>query len=493
MAARRAIGRPGTGAAYHRSHPAAVKRETWLSILPDLSGQPCGHGSGGPVTGLAGLGATGSDPGDRIGLPADQPGADRGGGSIATVTAPPMVGTRSVRRQLQRERAARMRRRIALVAIPVLVAAGLMSWAVVNSSPRHHAAGTSSAAAARTQTTLLVQLSGGLQSAVASALVAHDPATQSGAVILIPSGLISQVPGFGSMPFGQALSLGDLNAPRDTLADLMGVTVDGAWALTPSAFARLVDAVGGVTVTVDHDVTRTSNAGTVIVVPAGTRRLSGEQAAAFASFLADGEAEQQRLARFDAVWNAVLSGLPKDPGQVARLLAGLGSGSRSTFTADRLAGLLVGFAADAAQHQTSDQLLPVKALDTVNGSQAFSLDTVATAKLVQQELAQSVPANQKLTGNRVMVENQLGTPGLAETTRSKLERAGFVYVQGPNAPTMPNPTAPSAVLIFDTSSSAIAKGYAVARALGLPTSDVKVASPISVADVVVMVGADYRP
>lgn len=411
-----------------------------------------------------------------------------------TSQRPTIIGSRSERRRLRRERARQMRRRVALVMAPVLLAGGLVSWAVVNAAPHHRGGGVAMSQAARTQTTLLLQLSGGLQSAVDSALLAHDPAAHTGAVVLIPSGLITQVPGFGSMPFGQALSIGDLAAPRDALADLLGITVDGAWSLTPSAFARLVDAVGGLTVDVDRDVTRAAPDGTtLIVVPAGTRHLDGTQAAAYASFLGEGETEQQRLARFDGVFNALLGALPKDPGRLARLLAALGAGSRATVSADRLAAVLVGLAADSAAHQTSDQVLPVKPLDTGGGDQAFTLDTAATAELVRDEFASSIPANQKISGNRVLVENQVGTPGLGETTRAKLERAGFVYVQGPNAPTMPNPTAPSAVLIFDTSSAAIAKGYAVARALGLPTSDVKVSSPVSVADVVVMVGADYKP
>ena len=91
-------------------------------------------------------------------------------------------------------------------------------------------------------------------------------------------------------------------------------------------------------------------------------------------------------------------------------------------------------------------------------------------------------------------ENQVGTPGIGETTRSKLVNAGFVYLPGQNAPGMPNATAPSVVLISGTTAADIAKGDAVAKALGLPTSDVRVSQQsVRVADVIVLLGADYKP
>ncbi|HTC71163.1 MAG TPA: LytR C-terminal domain-containing protein, partial [Acidothermaceae bacterium] len=103
------------------------------------------------------------------------------------------------------------------------------------------------------------------------------------------------------------------------------------------------------------------------------------------------------------------------------------------------------------------------------------------------------PANRKITGNRVYVQNQVGTPGIGESTRTRLEAAGFVYLQGENTDDMPNATAPSVVVIFGETSTLIDQGDAVARALGLPLSDVKVSDQVfSVADVVVKVGADYK-
>jgi hypothetical protein len=272
------------------------------------------------------------------------------------------------------------------------------------------------------------------------------------------------------------------------------VTVDGSWRLTPQALSALIDRLGGVTVTVPQDVTKTATDGTTtIVVPAGTAKLSGASAVAFSTYLADGEPEQARLARFDSVLQQILSALPKNATQVTQLIASLGGGSSTTFAPGRLGALLTGLAGDAATNAMDYEQLPVKVLDTGQALHAFTLDSTASAKLVDAQLSASVPAVRRATGNRVYVQNQVGTPGLGETTRLKLQNGGFVYIHGDNTDDMPNATASSVVLIFGTTAADIARGDAVAKALGLPISDVKVSTGgFTVADVAVRLGADYK-
>jgi anionic cell wall polymer biosynthesis LytR-Cps2A-Psr (LCP) family protein len=386
------------------------------------------------------------------------------------------------------------RRRLLLAVLALVVVVGLVAWLLAGGSGTSSKKAPAAAAAGRTQSTLLIELKGNLGMAVDSALVAHDPADHDGVVVLVPSNVQTQVPGFGSMPFGQALSIGDPNAPTGALSDLIGVTVDGSWTLTQSALAALVDKIGGVAVAVDKDVTSTDASGTTsIVVPAGTQKLSGAHAALFASFLATGETVQAELARFDAVLKQVLAGLPKSQADLAATLSSLGAGSTTSFAPARLTTFLLGLAADSAAGTMTDQLLPVTALDTGSGQDAYTLDTANTSKLVAAQLATSVPASRQATGNRVYVQNQVGTPGLGASARGRLVAAGFVYVQGQNTADMPNATAPSVVVILGPTSTQIDQGDAVARSLGLPISDVRVANDgFTVADVLVKLGADYK-
>ena len=408
----------------------------------------------------------------------------------------PQAGTSVGGRRAGRGRVRGQRRRVLLAiggGLAVLALVILTLVIQLGGSSRHHS--VSAASGARTQSTVLVQLQGPLGAAVDSALIAHDPATRQGAVVLVPSGVISQVPGFGTMPFGKASALGQSDAPRTTLADLLGVTIDGSWSLSTKAFQTLLDRVGGVDVAVDTDVTKPGpNGSTTIVVPAGQHHLDGSTAVAYASFLGASDAEQARLARFDDVFRALLAKLPQQPGAVVPLLSDLGAGASTSLPTTRLADLLVGLAADNAKAAMVDTVLPVTRIDAGSDLEAFSLDAAKTAAFVKGHLAQSIPPNQKLTGNRVMVENQVGTPGIGETTREKLMKAGFTYVPGANAPGMPNATAPSVVLITGKTSADIAKGNAVAAALGLPTSDLRVSTQhVQVADVIVLLGADYKP
>ena len=385
------------------------------------------------------------------------------------------------------------RRRLLFAVLAVVVVVGLVAWLLSGGSGKSSKNAPAPAAAGRTQSTLLFELKGSLAVAVDSALLAHDPANHDGAVVLVPSNVQTQVPGFGSMPFGQALSVGDPSAPVGALSDLIGVTVDGSWTLTQTALAALVDKIGGVTVAVDKDVTTTANGTTSIVVPAGTQKLNGANAALFASFQATGDTDQAELTRFDAVLKQVLAGLPKTQANLTAMVASLGAGSSSSFAPARLAAFLLGLAADNAAGTMTDQQLPVTPLSTGSGQDAYTLDTAKTATLVSTELAASVPASRKATGNRVYVQNQVGTPGLGETARTRLVAAGFVYVQGQNTADMPNATAPSVVVILGPTSAQIDQGDAIARSLGLPISDVRVANDgFTVADVLVKLGADYK-
>jgi hypothetical protein len=79
------------------------------------------------------------------------------------------------------------------------------------------------------------------------------------------------------------------------------------------------------------------------------------------------------------------------------------------------------------------------------------------------------------------------------STRDKLFKAGFVYSDGGNVPGFPYRSKPSVVVVFSTSQASIDRGERVARALGLPPTDVQVSRlGQSVADVIVLLGSDYH-
>lgn len=338
----------------------------------------------------------------------------------------------------------------------------------------------------RTQQTLLFQVrTADDAGTLASALLAVDPPSDTGSVVLVPPQVIVDVPGAGSLPFGQALVSGTPNSPRDALSDLLGVTVDGSWVLSAASFGGLVNELGGITATVDVPVIRDG----AVVIPEGEQRLDGERALLLLGYLAPGEQEQARLARVQEVLDGLLAALPEDPAAVAGLIDAQGTGSVSSEPSGRLAALLLELVAAEQAEQLQYDSLPVIPIDPGGGVTAFRLDEEAARALVDRVLAQSVPSGERQTGNRVLVLNGVG-PGIGDAARAKLVAADFVFVGARNNERFGVPT--TTVLVPEATPEAQALGERVAAALGVP-ADVKQSDLGSIADAVVIIGADFVP
>ena len=406
------------------------------------------------------------------------------GGSVDVTPGQEPV-SRSGRRAEQRR--AKRRRQLRLLTLVLgllaLVAAGFAIYLAVDAPtpPQKDAP-----AAGRTQRTLLLQVQGPDRAGVAHVLLAHDGTAREGAAVLVPPQVLVNVPGTGSVPFGRALATAPGTAVRNALSDLMGVTVDDGWVIDQPALVALVDAVGGVEVDVDVEVVRAQG----VVVPAGPQRLAGAAAVAFLTYLAPGEQEQARLARVQEVLDGVLAALPAAP-ELAAVLAGLGPRSASTAAPAQLVAFLLGLQSDAQADRLQYDVLPVVDLDPGGEVTAFRVDTAAAAAVVDRLLRASVPAGTREGGNRVLVLNGVGTPGLGEAVRAKLVPAGFVFAGSDNAPRFGYTT--TQVLVPEATPEAQALGERVATALGLPGLQIGTQELGTVADVVVVVGADFRP
>ena len=390
-----------------------------------------------------------------------------------------------------RRRATRRRWLLGAAGLVVLALAVGVGWLLL----RGDGGGATTAAddpAARQRTTL-VQVTGADGTAAASTLVGTTEADGDAVSLLLPSRLLVDVAGAGDMPFGEAVTLDEPTASAAALTDLLAVSVDDSWVLTSAGLAALVDKVGGVQAAVDRDVVSTDAQGNqTVVVRAGNQKLDGPAAAAYATFLADGEPEQARLARFDDVFTAAAAALPEDRAAVVTLLAGLGDGSRSTLDSTALADRLLVLQSAAADDSLVSDVLPVNELDTGGTVTDFALDTGQAAATMRSMFAGSLQKDAAGETLRVLVENGVGTPGLVEQARAKLVEDGFRFVNGGNASEFG--LAKSVVLVPDGTSQSTARGRRVAESLGLPADAV---SPSdrgqTVADVIVILGKDFAP
>jgi anionic cell wall polymer biosynthesis LytR-Cps2A-Psr (LCP) family protein len=391
------------------------------------------------------------------------------------------AGTRLGRRAVEREKRRKQRRRLALAGgLAVVVLLVLVTVVIVKNGGN---GGGRVAEPVRTQRTLLVQVKAPDGTAEASALLAHDPASGSGAVVLVPQQVLVNVPGGGSVTFAKSLQSATTAGSRNALSDLMGVTVDGSWVLDEEAFGRLVQQVGALKVDVDVPVL----AGRTVLLQPGAQSLTGAQALQYATYLAPGEQEQTRLTRLQAVLDALVNALPD---KADSLVGSLGGGSQVSQSAAAVATVLKGLKADDEKNNLQYRTLPVIKVDSGNDDIRFRVDPAATRSLVDDVLAGSIPPGARAEGNRVLVLNGVGTPGLGEKVRAKLVPAGFVFVGSRNAPSFGY--AKTQVLVKDASTAGAALGARVAQALGLPNAVVESSDQIgTIADVLVVVGRDF--
>ena len=397
------------------------------------------------------------------------------------------------RREERRQRKRRQRRKYS-VAGGVLAAALAVAGIATLIVGVHHVV-THKNGPTRTQVTVLLQMQASDGSAAGSVLLAADPNTHQGLEVLIPPKLITDVCGYGSEDFGDILSLPNgETASRDALSEVLGgVTIDGSWVVTPAQLSNLVDEVGGVDVDVDVNVVQaTGGGGGKIIVAAGPGHLTGAQAVAYATYQSNGGAAGG-LARLQSVVDGLVQALPKTESGVEALIRQLGATAQPTNGAQATAQMLVELAAeDQTEAGVFPTDLPVTAIDAGATSPSYRPDTSSSGipNLVRHRLSGSLPNNVNTQNATVLLLNGIGVPGLVGTACPKLVAAGFTYSGSGNAPTFSQ--ARSQVDIF--SNADVEQGDALARALGLPLSDVR-RSIVNqdVAKFVVILGSDYRP
>jgi LCP family protein required for cell wall assembly len=412
----------------------------------------------------------------------------KSGSPVSTTLGPQRRASRAVSRQRRRRS---RRTRSGVVAISGIVLLVLAATAVGIGAVTHHKKDDSPKE--RTQRTLLFSVTGDDRGARATALLAYDATPKRASVVFLPPHTLVDVAGLGNVVLGSATRLGGPATAREAVSDLLGVTVDADWTLSAGSFASLVDRVGGVVVDVDVDVLQTVKGQTRILLRAGAgQRLNGASALAYATYVEKGQDEISFQARFQTVLDALVSALPDDPSDAAAKVGALGPGATLSWKADELATFLLGVKAAHAGDRYEPQVLPVTRIDTGGSSPTFSIKVDEVASLVRDQLADSIPPGRDNSANRVLVLNGVGTPGLGGTVANKLRSSPFRVVGTRNKQGFG--VRESVVVVFDASEASLQKARDVARLLGLQESAVRIGTQNqSVADVIVVVGADFKP
>jgi len=130
-----------------------------------------------------------------------------------------------------------------------------------------------------------------------------DPASRSCRILSIPRDTRAELPGYGQSKINHALLVGGIPYERLVVEKLLGITMDHYALIDMPGFQELVDAVGGVTVTIPETITVASG----VELKPGTQRLDGEVALAYARNRSTPEGDLGRVKRQWAVMRGLIA------------------------------------------------------------------------------------------------------------------------------------------------------------------------------------------
>jgi LCP family protein required for cell wall assembly len=164
-----------------------------------------------------------------------------------------------------------------------------------------------------------------------------NPETKSCRILSIPRDTRTELPGYGQSKINHALLVGGIPYERLVVEKLLGITMDHYALIDFAGFQELVDAVGGVTMTVPEAMTLPGG----VKLKAGTQVLDGEQALAYARNRSGPEGDIGRIKRQWAVMRGLISAtdgrdLVKD---VNQLLPAVEGHIRTDLNATQLAAI----------------------------------------------------------------------------------------------------------------------------------------------------------
>ena len=317
-------------------------------------------------------------------------------------------------------------------------------------------------------------------------LVVADRATPRLALLSVPRDLWVAIPGHGQERINAAFELGGSQTAKQTVSNVLGQGVDRYVLIGLQGVRDVVDAVGGVDITVPqaiHDETfPTDDYGYQTVdIPAGRQHMDGDTALKY-SRTRHQDNDFARTARQQQVVGAVRNTMlnpvnwPRVPLVAAAIL-----GSIKTDLSP-LDAVAIGAAILRNPGEPDHMVIDTSLAKEVTGEDdAYLLEAKPELK----------PAVARFLGgaySRTSVEvlNGAGVAGLAARTADKLSQAGYVVASIGDAPKT------QAQTTIVAKPSARSSADQLARALGLPPSRVSTSPTLSTADLQIVLGADAR-
>lgn len=317
-------------------------------------------------------------------------------------------------------------------------------------------------------------------------LLVADRATPRVAMVSVPRDLWVAIPGHGSERINAAYELGGDQVAKQTVSNVLGQRVDRAAVIGLQGVRDMVDAVGGVDITVAQaihdDAYPTDDYGVITVdIPAGRQHMDGETALRYARTRHQ-DSDFGRIARqqqvVGAVRNALLNPLnwPRIPAVFAAVQASLKT------DVNPLDMIAVGAAMLRDPGEPDRLVIDTSLVDPFTGEGGAFL--LAAKPELRATVAKFLGGS--LSSASVEVLNGAGVAGLARSTADRLAQRGFNIANVADAdrgqPQTTIQTRPAARRTADE----------LASALGVPGSRVSEVATLPGADIRIVLGADAR-
>lgn len=321
-------------------------------------------------------------------------------------------------------------------------------------------------------------------------VLAHNRDTGQATALFVPTSTVADIPGHGMQQLGHAWGYGDGALLDATLDNLLGVDLDHVVGVSRRGWSSLFTRSGGIEVEVSERLEAGGPDGSRQTrFDPGNQLLDGPRAAELLTLREPGERELEALPRTQRVLEALLSQWAADDD---RLDAVFGDGAPMLDTPAAPAAIRAVLAAVAGAHADGDlvvRTLPVRPMGSgVEGG--YRLDDARAQRLVENRLGASVPSGRGEAGRTVQILNGNGVPGIGQEVAASVVPAGFTVVLTRNADRFDH--AETRILVYRDDERQLELARQLRDRLGVGTIVTSLA-PQSVADLTVVVGADYPP
>lgn len=318
-------------------------------------------------------------------------------------------------------------------------------------------------------------------------LLAVEPEDDRGTVLLVPSNVVADVPGEGLFQLGETFREGEAPLLELTLANLLGVTLDGSAAISEQGWSSLFTRMGGLTLDVPDQLVEVADDGTRSVrFQPGAQPLDGPRVAEYLTFRDPGESELDRLPRVQRVLEAMLDAVIEDPAVLDEVFAD-GAPMIDAPEPDAVRFILQSLVDARAAGNLEVRSLPVTTIGTGQDA-SYQINDERVATLVEDRLAASRPTSGGQEGRRLQVLNGNGVPGIGSQVAEALQPGGFRLVETGNAADFDVPR--TRIIVYEDSEEQLALARDVQDLLGVGEIEVSEV-PVSVVDITIIVGQDF--